>query len=72
MTKYDYLYITANNSIMGRVDSETYTKENEGRILSIPHKDLGSAKSFAIDLAEKNNLESSDVVISLNNKELKR
>lgn len=72
MKKYDYLYITARNSIMGRLDTETYTKENQGIILSIPHEDLGSAKSLAIDLAEKNGLESSDVIISLNNKELKR
>ncbi len=69
---FDYLYITARNSIMGRLDSETYTKENEGVIVSIPHISLESAKSAAIDIAAAKGLESSDVVISLNNKELKR
>ena len=69
--KYDYLYITANNSIMGRRDSETYTKETEGTILSIPSGSLANAKSIAMDLISKYGLEPVDIVISLNNKELK-
>lgn len=69
--KYDYLYITYRNNVMGRFDNETYTKENQGTILSISQPDLETAKSVAYDIAEQRGIDFGDIVISLNNKELR-
>ena len=72
MTKrFDYLYITARNSIMGRSDSETYTKENQGKILAVAQNCLESARAVAYDLAIDEKLEPTDIIISLNHKELR-
>lgn len=56
---------------MGRLDANTYTKDNQGKILAIS-KSLEDAKSIAFDLIDKFNLEPQDIVVSLKNKELRK
>lgn len=68
--QFDFLYINCDNEVMGRFDRFTYTKDPQGTMI-IQGKDLSEAKQHALAIAKDIGITPSDIIISLNHKELK-
>lgn len=68
--QFDFLYINCDNEVMGRFDRFTYTKDPQGTMI-VQGKDLSEARQHALNIANELGITPSDIVISLNHKELK-